>query len=627
MEFNDLINKVKRYNKDVNVDLLEKAYKFSESLVSGKKRESGEPWIRHYIDVACEAANLKLDDASLAAALMHGILNKGADKSNIKRIFGEDVAEILENIERMTEVKKNVTKVSTSENLKKVLLAAAKDVRALLIKLCDKVVNLRDINYLNPNERKRIAKEAMEIYAPLAYRLGIGKLKSEIEDLAFKCLDEENYKKIEAKVNSIRKEGDKLIFKWRNVIEKELSKDGLKSDVQSRVKHLYGIYRKIVDRSYDVDNLKDIIGFRVIVNDVGDCYKALMVIHNNFRPLPNTFKDYIAVPKPNGYQSLHTCVADNEGRIFEVQIRTKEMHDISEEGIAAHFSYKKLAHGDEFDKKLSWLKQLVETRDSIGSFDVDFFGNEVFAFTPKGKAIELPKESTIIDFAYSVHSDLGDHCMGAKVNGEFVSLKERIDNGDIIEILTSKTQKPSREWLKFARTTKARNKIKQALKVAGKVATRIYSTAENNKKDFGESLLVIEGDKTMKIKLALCCKPVPGDKISGIKTSNIRLMVHRDNCGDISKTQKKKIKVGWEEKFKEPVGIIVNAKDRPGLLKEMLNNLSKLDVNITKAKGKAIGNSEIEYSFSADVGTLDKLNGIISRINKIKDVRKVYLDI
>ncbi len=628
MEFKDLLKKVIRYNKDSDINLLEKAYNFSFNLLKDKKRASGRPWINHYLDVAYGVAGLKLDDHALAAALMHGLLNKGAKVSDIEKQFDKDIVDLLQNIERMSEVKKNVSKKTTeSESLRKVLMAASRDLRSLLIKICDKLVNLRELEYLPPSERKRIAKESIEIYAPLAYRLGIGKVKSEIEDLAFRYLDESKYREIENKVNNIRKDGTKAIFKLKKVIERELAKENIETNVQTRVKHIYSIYKKIIDKSYNINNMSDIVGVRIIVKTIDDCYKTLRIVHANFRPLPNKFKDYIAMPKPNGYQSLHTSVVDNEGKRFEVQIRTQEMHDIAEEGIAAHFSYKKVTHEKDFDKKLSWLKQLVDNKEGLGNFDIDFFGDDVFAFTPNGKVIELPMGSTVIDFAYHVHSDLGDHCIGANINGKFVSLKDELNNGDVVDVLTSKTQKPSREWLKFAKTLKAITKIKHALKEAGKVSTRIYAKTGEIKKDIGESLLSFDGDKKFKVKLALCCKPIPGDRVIGIRTSNVRLMVHKVDCKEIVKTDKKKVKANWIKKFKKPVAIIIDGHDRPGLLKEILNTLNKLDIKITNSKGKIVNDVDVECSFTADVGDLNKLNDIINRIKKIKDVKKVYVNI
>src|SRR3989344_7131487 len=531
MELKNLIKKILRYNKNAKIELINTAYNYADKILNKEERKSKEQSIIHCLKVADEVANLKLDDNTIIASLLHTIIKKGADKKEIKFIFGDEVIHLLENLDKMSQIKKNIAgKINGSENLRKVLLAASKDIRVLLIKLCDKLVNLRDLNFLTQEEINRIAKESMELYAPLAYRLGIGKIKSELEDLSFKYLDQKKYEETEEKVNQIRKHGEKAIFKLKNILEKELKKEQISADVQARVKHIYSIYKKIISKSYDINDMSDIIGIRIIVDTIDNCYKTLRIVHLNFRPIPQKFKDYIAIPKPNGYQSLHTAVVDNEGKIFEVQIRTYEMHDVAEEGIAAHFSYKKISHEKEFDKKLSWLKQLVEDKEAVGYFDIDFFGDEVFAFTPKGKVIELPKNSTVVDFAYHVHSDLGDHCLGANINGKFVPLKEEIENGDVIEVLTSKTHTPNRDWLKIASTAKARTKIKHFLKEAGKISTRIYSVQTEVRKEAGENLLHFEGDKRIKIKLALCCKPIPGDGIIGVKTSNIKMNVHKTEC-------------------------------------------------------------------------------------------------
>ncbi|MBI2148840.1 bifunctional (p)ppGpp synthetase/guanosine-3',5'-bis(diphosphate) 3'-pyrophosphohydrolase [Candidatus Woesearchaeota archaeon] len=629
MKLKDLIKRVMRYNKNSNIVLIEKAYNYSESIVRDKLRASGRPWIEHYLDVAYETSKLNMDDNSIAAALMHGILNKGGKIKYIENIFGKNIVGILENIERMSDRKRNITKSTKDiEGVRKVLLAASKDLRSLLIKICDKIVNLREIEFLEENNRKKIANEVMNIYAPISYRLGLGKIKSEMEDLAFKTLDKKTYEKIENQVNKIRKDAERALFKIKNTLNSELEKEGIEVEIDVRVKHIYSIYKKLVDKGYNLDNIYDILAFRILVNKIEDCYNALRVVHSNFRPIPNRFKDYIAMPKTNGYQSLHTSVIDNDARIFEVQIRTFEMHNIAEEGIAAHFSYKKVSHEEEFDRKLNWLKEIVDIEKMLGSkFDVDFFGDEIFAFTPKGKFIELPKEASVIDFAYNIHSDIGEHCIGAKVNGLFASLKEKLENGDVVEILTSKNQKPSREWLKFTKTEKARTKIKHHLRESGKVSTRTYSTKEDVKKEIGESLLVFEGgNKGLKIKLALCCKPLPGDKIIGIKTSSVRIMVHKTSCNSLDMGGKKKIKIIWLDNFKEPVKIIVDAIDRSGIFKEVINSITKL-TSINSAKCRVFNKNYIECSFMADVGTLDKLNNIISKINKIKDVKKVYLNI
>ncbi len=628
MELKDVVKKVIRYNKNARIELIEKAYRFSDNILKGKIRKSGKKWIEHYVEAADEAANLKLDDVSIAAALMHGITTKGADKNEIKKEFGDEILNILDNIEKMSEIKRNVGKKNVDdEDLRKVILAASRDLRALLIKICDKLVNLRETSCLPENERNKITKECMNIYAPLAYRLGMGKLKSELEDLAFKQLDEKSYRDIEAAVAKTRKDGEKAIYGLKGKIEAKLKENGLNAYVEARIKHIYGIYKKAIDKSYSAGNLMDIVGIRVITENTDECYRTLKTIHENFRPVQNRFKDYIAIPKPNGYQSLHTSVFDENGRIFEVQIRTKEMHENAEEGIAAHFNYKKTGHETGFDKRLSWLKNIVEDRERFLDINIGFFGDEIFVFTPQGQAIELPKNATVIDFAYYIHSDVGNHCSGASINGNFSSIKTRVNNGDVVEIIKSKTQIPSREWLKYAATKKARDKIKQFLKNAGKITTRNYSTKTDGKKEAEESLIKFKSETKMTAKLAMCCKPVPGNLITGIISNKTKVMVHNTECEEIKKTKRNKIDVEWVERFSRPVEIIVDAVDRPGLFKEVLNIISKTGINVTKTGGKTVNKEYSELSFLTDAKDSETLINLIRMIKKTESVKKVYINI
>ena len=628
MELKDVVKKVIRYNKNARIELIEKAYRFSDNILKEKIRKSGKKWIEHYVEAADEAANLKLDDAGIAAALMHGITTKGADKKEIKKEFGDEIFNILDNIEKMSEIKRNVGKKNVDdEDLRKVILAASRDLRALLIKICDKLVNLREVDCLSENERKRIAKECMNIYAPLAYRLGMGKLKSELEDLAFKQLDEKHYREIETAVAKTRKDGEKTIYSLKKKIEDKLKENVLNADVEARIKHIYSIYKKAIGKSYSAGNLMDIVGIRVITENADECYRALKIIHENFRPVQNRFKDYIAMPKPNGYQSLHTSVFDENRRIFEVQIRTREMHENAEEGIAAHFSYKKAGHGTGFDKRLSWLKNIVEDRERFLDINIGFFGDEIFVFTPQGQAIELPKNATVIDFAYYIHSDVGDHCSGASINGNFSSIKTIVNNGDVVEIIKSKTQTPSREWLKCAATKKARDKIKQFLKNAGKITTRNYFTKTDEKKGAGDGLIKFKSDRKMTTKLAMCCKPVPGNLITGIVSNKTKVMIHNKECDEIKKTNRSRIDVEWVDRFSRPVEIIVDAVDRPGLFKEVLNIISRTGINVTKTSGKTVNKEYSEFSFLTDAKDSETLINLIKMIKKTESVRKVYVNV
>ncbi len=626
MELKDLVKKVIRYNKNARIDLIEKAYRFSNNLLKDKKRESGRPWTEHYLEVADEAANLKLDDASIITALMHGIINKGADSKQIKKEFGDEIFSMLDSIERMTEIKKKISsKKIENENLRKVLIAASKDLRVLLIKICDKLVNLRDLGYLPENRRRIIANECMNVYAPLAYRLGLGKTKSELEDLAFKHIDEKNYKKVELIVEKIRNEGEKSIHTLKKIVENKIKDNAMDAEVEARIKHLHSIYKKATGKNYNLGSIMDIVGIRIITNSTDDCYKTLKIIHENFRPVQGKFKDYIAMPKPNGYQSLHTSVLDDKGRIFEVQIRTREMHEFAEEGIAAHFIYKNINHDRDFDKRLGWLKNIVENKEKFLDMNVDLFGSEIFAFTPQGKVFELPENSTVIDFAYNIHSDLGNHCTGARINGNFASLKTKLNNGDIVEVIKSNTQIPSREWLKYAATRKAREKIKQFLRDAGKVTTRNYIINADNKKEIEESLIKIN-NKNKKIKIAMCCKPTPGDNIIGIESTKTRAIIHNTECEDIKNSKKNVIEAEWIEKFSKPIEILVDAKDRPGLLKEILNIIVRTKIAVTKTNAKLVNKEDSEFSFLVDVKEINALNDLIKTIRKINSVKKVYVN-
>lgn len=626
MEFKDLIKKVIRYDKNARIGLLEKAYTFSDKLLKGNTRISGKRWIEHYLEVADECANLKLDDVGISAALMHGIINKGADKKIIKKEFGDEVLKLLENIDKMSEVKKNISKKNIkNEDLRKVLLAASKDLRALLIKICDKLVNLRELDYLPEIDRIKTAKECMNIYNPLAYRLGIGNVKAELEDLAFKHLDRKNYDYTKRIVEKTRKDGEKIIPVLKRKIENGLKTSGLNAGVEARIKHLYSIHKKIADKSSNPRSIIDIVGIRIITENTDNCYRALQIIHKIFRPLQNRFKDYIAMPKPNGYQSLHTSVLDENGNIFEVQIRTKEMHEHAEEGFAAHFNYKHINHEAGFDKRLVWLKNIVENKENFLDINVGLFGEEIFVFTPQGKTIELPKNSTVIDFAYRIHSDLGNHCTGARVNGNFVSLKNELNNGDIVEVVKSKSQIPSREWLKYTATKKAREKIKQFLRDVGKVATRNYAVNIENKSEPEESLIKLKNHENRKVKLAMCCNPIPGDLIAGIASGKTRVNVHNVECSEIKKISKK-IEVVWVEKFSRPVEIIINAKDRPGLFKEILNVVLRTGVAVTKTNGKTINKKESEFSFVADVKGAAVLDNLVKILRKVDNVTKVYVN-
>ena len=627
MEIKDLVKKVLRYNKNADIELINKAYKFSENKLEEKKRASGKKWAEHYLEVADLLAEAKADDNTICCALMHGLLNKGVEEKEIKKEFGENILELLKNIELMTEIKKNIIKQEyEKEGLRKVLLAASKDIRALLIKLCDKLINMRELDFLEEKERNRIAKETMEVYAPLAYRLGMGKIKAELEDLAFRHLEPEKYKDIENKVEKLREFEEHRIYKIKKLIENKINKEGIKAEVYGRVKQIYSIYKKALEKEEFKDVWYDVIAIRIITENVEECYNSLRIVHTTFRHIPARFKDYIALPKPNGYQSIHTTIIDEDNSLVEVQIRTREMHELAEEGIASHFSYKGITQSKDFDKKMIWMKQLLQD-ESAKNFDINFFGDEIFVFTPKGKTVELPKGSTPIDFAYYLHTDLGRTCVGAKINGKIEALETELQNGDVVEIITSKSHTPSIDWLKLVRTNKAKEKIKQEIKNKKGIIVNISRNNEEIIEEATIGLIKIQSLKGKKAKLAQCCNPLPGDQIEGALAGFKTVNVHKKQCENLKKIKKNKCKVEWINPKNEYIELVVKGEDRTGIFAEILNTAASIKIQIKNAKGKEVNKNLAEFRFGFDPESLEQVIELINRIKKIKGTKNVYIKI
>jgi guanosine-3',5'-bis(diphosphate) 3'-pyrophosphohydrolase len=472
--FKRLVNRIKRYDQNGDFEKLEKAYKLSKAAHEGQHRESGEPYIIHPIEVAHILADLELDCTSITAGLLHDTIeDTTCTIEQIKENFGDEVALLVDGVTKLGRIPHKTKEEQHAENLRKVLLAMAKDIRVILIKLADRLHNMRTLKYMSPDKQVGKAKETLEIYAPLAHRLGISKIKWELEDICLRYIDPKGYYDLVEKIAKKRKEREAYIAKIIDTLNEKLKEIDIEGRIDGRPKHFYSIYRKMIEQSKTLDQIYDLFAVRIIVNSVKDCYAVLGHVHELYKPLPGRFKDYIAMPKPNMYQSLHTTLIGHEGLPFEVQIRTWEMHRVAEVGIAAHWKYKEGGSGGSaFDKKLAWLRQLLELqkemRDAnefIEMLKIDIFTDEVFVFTPKGDVINLPKGSTPIDFAYAIHSAVGNKMMGAKVSGKIVPLEYKLRNGDIVEILTSASvHGPSRDWLKIAKSSQARSKINQWFK-------------------------------------------------------------------------------------------------------------------------------------------------------------------
>ena len=472
-QFEKLENTVREYNPGADFKRIRESYEFAKQHHGEQRRKSGELYITHPLAVAqIVAEELHLDSESIEAALLHDVIeDTDATYDDVAKLTSPTVADLVEGVSKLTRIQYATKEDEQMENLRKMLIAMSKDIRVILIKISDRLHNMRTMEYQTPAKQKQKSLETMEIYAPIAHRLGMQKMKWELEDLSLKYLDPIGYDEIVSKLDAKRPEYDALMSRTQAQIDQRLNEMGIKHIVYGRMKHPYSIYRKMFSQNKSLDEIFDLFAFRVVVDTVSDCYNVLGVIHDLYKPILGRFKDYIGTPKPNGYQSLHTTVMGNEGIPFEVQIRTTEMHEIAEYGVAAHWKYKQNGQGAGTEGKYEWVRRLLENQEGadaeefIHSLKVDMFSDEVFVFTPNGDVQNLPAGATPIDFAYAIHSAVGNRMIGAKVNNRIVTLDHVLKNGDIVEILTSKNAKgPSRDWMKIAKSNEARSKIRQWFK-------------------------------------------------------------------------------------------------------------------------------------------------------------------
>ena len=467
-----LEDKVASYTPNLDTKRLYEAFTYADTEHHGQLRKSGEPYIIHPLAVADIVADLGLDVDSVIAALLHDCIeDTGATHEEIAKKFGTSVADLVEGVTKLTRVQYVSKEEEQMENLRKMLMAMAQDIRVILIKICDRLHNMRTMEYQSPAKQREKSLETMEIYAPIAHRLGMQKLKWELEDLSLRYLDPVGYKEIEDELAARSSAHEEFLAAVQQRITQRMWEEGIRCKVYGRVKHTYSIYRKMFAQNKTLDEIFDLYAFRVIVDDIPECYNVLGCIHDMFKPVLGRFKDYIGTPKPNLYQSLHTTVVGESGIPFEVQIRTKEMHEVAEYGIAAHWKYKQNGQGGGDEGRYEWVRRLLENQegadaeDFIHSLKVDMFADEVFVFTPNGDVINLPAGATPIDFAYNIHSAVGNHMVSAKVNGRIVPLNHRLQNGDVVEVSTSQSAHgPSRDWIKIARSSNARSKIRQWFK-------------------------------------------------------------------------------------------------------------------------------------------------------------------
>lgn len=477
IRINDILDKVTDYNPEANLDVIDRAYIYSARVHEGQVRLSGEPYLSHPLEVAGILADMKLDAVSVAAGLLHDVIeDTHATAQEIMEIFGGEITHIVNGVTKLSALSFGSSQARQAENIRKMILAMADDIRVILIKLADRLHNMMTLNFHSEHKRLEIAQETLDIYAPIAARLGIYWIKKELEDISFMYLQSEEYAKIKKFVNTNREEREKYIETVKSFIENKMDDANLKCEVVGRFKYYYSIYQKMIKQGLAFEEVYDIIAFRINLDTIPKCYEALGIVHALWKPVPTKFKDYIGVPKPNMYQSLHTTVIGPYGERIEIQIRTREMDKVAQSGIAAHWSYKEGKRSDEHIRKtFAWIQNLVENQENIGDPDeflenvrIDLFPDEVYVFTPRGEIKSVPRGATPVDFAYLIHTEVGNQCAGAKISGRIVPLQYELKTGDTVEIITNKKGHPSKDWLNFVKTVKARSRIRQWIKTQEK---------------------------------------------------------------------------------------------------------------------------------------------------------------
>ncbi len=663
-EFAKLLKLIRKARPNADLELVRKAYRVANDAHKGQRRLSGDPYVGHCISVATILAQLGLDETTIAAGLLHDVVeDTKVTRDDLAAQFGEEMAELVDGVTKIralyTTSAAPTQKEKQAENLRKMLVATAKDVRVILIKLADRLHNMRTVEFLPPEKSRTMAQETLEIYAPLAHRLGVARWKWELEDHAFHVLDPVEYKQMAAKVAMKRREREAWLNEAIRFLEERLAEAEVSARVIGRPKHLYSIWQKMQQEGKDFDQVMDILALRIVTQTVSGCYNALGVVHTLWTPVPGRFKDYIAMPKVNMYQSIHSTVMRENGVPLEVQIRTEEMDRVAREGIAAHWVYKE-TKGDgkrvdrKLDARLDWLRQMYEwLKDTTTSDELlegvrrDVGSTDVYVFTPKGEVKELAHGATPLDFAFSIHSDIGLHCIGARVNGRMVPLRYNLQMGDVVEILTSKNQTPSIDWLDIVVTARARTKIRARLRELGalepvggpedgkqrervvrppampKPAVRHVDDATRDK------LLRVEGMTRVAATFAKCCNPMPGQPILGYSTRTPGITIHRADCRNFANTKRdpsRIVEASWDGDQHFAIAMRVTTTQRPNLIADITNAIRPLNISITQAEFRPCenGRSYFDFAFEApDQASVDLVARTIKTVAGVTGVRRM----
>ncbi len=717
LAWQDLWSKASQYLLKDDMKTVGEALVFSSKAHGSQKRYTGEPYIIHTVSAASILAGMQMDRDTITAALLHDVLEDTSITSEqVKERFGEDVVTLVDGVTKLGKLQFKSVEEYQAENLRKMFIVMAKDIRVVLIKLADRLHNMRTISSHRREKQLSIARETLEIYAPLAHRLGIYQLKRELEDLAFRIIDSEMYYDIKRRVSKKLPEREMIIKDAMHILSNRLKDEGIEASINGRPKHFYSIYEKMRRKNVSLEQLYDLLALRVIVKTVGECYQVLGLVHTIWKPIPGLFDDYIANPKSNMYQSLHTTVVGPNGDPLEVQIRTEEMHFLAEYGIAAHWNYKEGGQKiDNLDKGLTWIRKALETsaegRESddtpegaqfMDNLKTDVLSSDVFVFTPKGKVVSVPNGSTSIDFAYAIHTEVGHKCVGTMINGRIAPMDQELQNGDIVRILTSPQGKPSRDWLKIAKSSRTRAKIKawfrqqerqereekarRGHELLEKEASRRSQGAEDSletvkpqlahtARELGyssveeleiavgkgshtpssilgritqdtpkaqsqepppaslqqprkeaDSEIIVDGAHGVLVTLAKCCRPIPGDVITGVVTQSHGISVHRKDCANLEKGDPdRRVPVSWgtPKDTRYTARLKIEGADRPSLLADIIQTITLMDGLISNVKASVVNNTRTRVAADLQVKDLEHLYRIIAKLNNISGILEV----
>ena len=578
----------------------------------------------HNLKTAYYLSISNLDFETIVSGILYG-LEKITTQKEIEKDFGKEIAKIVFGQKKLKEIKQKSTFQKTNP-IRQILLTTIYDTRIIFVKLAEKLSDLESSEEITQKKQKEIAKEVLDTYVPLANRLGLELIKKELTDIAFKKYNPRKYSEIENFLNQSRKEREEFIKKVLKEFENLLKNKIEIIQIKGREKQIYSIFQKISKRKVPLNEQKDHFAIRIITNSVENCYNAANIIKNNYEEL--MFKDYIKNPKPNGYQSIHIILKLKNSKTLEVQIRTKEMDAVAEEGVAAHFTYKKQGGDKNFEKKTSWLKEVLNlnNKETINSLKTNLFKDKIYTYTPTGEAFELPINSTILDFAYRVHAEVGNKAIAGLVNKKFMPLKTKLKNGDIVEIITNKFQRPRRDWMSFVVTEKAKKLISREVKRVEKIPVARKYLKESEDVEEIEKIVQIKDLPNHKIVFAKCCKPIPPEKIIGIAKSNKIAIIHNKNCKWIKESKRAQKSASWKETFSKPVTIFLIAKDRQGILADTLNTIIRKGIKIKETSAKIIESDKAQCSYTIEPENLSNLKEIIESLKKVESVEKIFFE-